>query len=567
MKRKLTSLCAVITAAAFITGSCGSAVFASEPSESADSAPGFSIEEANENLTAALSDFQIESTNASGDLDMAPIQAVMANRGGLKLEIEKIEPAGLSEEEVSELDRAMRAYTPVEGPVIVNEAKSFYFYEQLNKTEQVLYDAIYLIAMDPTTTDNIVTLQSKMNPGTDEFLNELYLAELALGYDHPELWWIYLWNGDYYIDGGYDTLDDGTYTVYLWLNEPYENFEEDVTEFNEAVEEFIEDIDSTQSEAQIAIDVHDKLIEMAIYDYNVLDTKKNDRAHTAFGALVRNSSGQEHYCVCDGYSLAYTYILQQLGLEATVVTGMAGSDSLGGHAWSLVKIDGKWYEVDSTWDDYTDLKSDVEAAYPSNSIEYSVFMEMLSDSSYLNRLYHYLYRLSTKEITNYKAPDSLAYITKDGMYKITLVSDSEHIRFSDYADSKNNFQGALVALLPIAEGDLGDLSDLTGSTTIAPSKNPLTGTYYVVNYNGYKEDTLRAAWGDDYYLYLPMFDLYDDYTGVLYENGTSTPFKYSVENSTVTLWFNNGYLYLIYDQGTLTLYMQSGEFIVFGKMA
>ena len=140
-------------------------------------------------------------------------------------------------------------------------------------------------------------------------------------------------------------------------------------------------------------------------------------------------------------------------------------------------------------------------------------------------------------------------------------------KFGDLSALTTTEKTNIVGAINEHDSEIGDLSDLTGSTTIAPSKNPLTGTYYVVNYNGYKEDTLRAAWGDDYYLYLSMFDLYDDYTGVLYENGTSTPFKYSVENSTVTLWFNNGYLYLIYDQGTLTLYMQSGEFIVFGKMA
>lgn len=563
MRKLLSTLCAVVMAAVFVTGSLGSAVFASE----ADGGPGVSIEEAGENLSAALSNFEIESTG-DGTLDMGPLEAVMANRGGLKLEIEKIEPAELSEEDVAELDRAMRAYTPVDGTAIINESESYYFYDQLSSDEQVLYDTFYLLAMDPTSTDNIVTIQSAISPATDEFMNEMYLAELALGYDHPELWWIYLWNGDYYIEGGYDEPVNGMYTVYFWLNAPYENFTEEVTAFNEAVDAFIADIDRNQSEAEIAVEVHDKLIEMAIYDYNVMNNSLNDRAHTAYGALIGNSSGQPHYCVCDGYSLAYTYILQQLGLEATVVTGMAGSDSLGGHAWSLVKIDGKWYEVDSTWDDYTDLKDDVAAAYSSDSIEYSVFMEMLSDSSYLSRLYHYLYRLSTKEITKYKVPDSLAYVTKDGMYKITLVSDSEHIRFSDYAETKATFQGMLTALLPIAEGDLGDLTGSTTeeSTTETTSRNPLTGTYYVVNYNGYKEDTLRQAWGNDYYLSLSMFDLNDDYTGVLYENGTSTPFKYSVENSTVTLWFSNGYLYLIYDQGTLTLYMQNGEFIVFGKM-
>lgn len=114
------------------------------------------------------------------------------------------------------------------------------------------------------------------------------------------------------------------------------------TAFNNKVTEFKKNIDATLSDAEIALQVHDNLATSVNYDYeNYNNGTIPTVSHTAYGAMVNDVS------VCDGYALAYSYIMNQCyGISTMIVT----SDSMG-HAWNMVKIDGSYYHVDVTFDD------------------------------------------------------------------------------------------------------------------------------------------------------------------------------------------------------------------------
>lgn len=53
---------------------------------------------------------------------------------------------------------------------------------------------------------------------------------------------------------------------------------------------------------------------------------------------------------CEGYSGLFQLFAKELGINTISVIGLAYNGTWGGHAWDLVKFDGEWYQLDTTWD-------------------------------------------------------------------------------------------------------------------------------------------------------------------------------------------------------------------------
>ena len=60
-------------------------------------------------------------------------------------------------------------------------------------------------------------------------------------------------------------------------------------------------------------------------------------------AILKEQKG-----VCQGYALLALKMLRELGVETLYVVGEVHT---GPHAWNLVKVDGNWYHLDTTWND------------------------------------------------------------------------------------------------------------------------------------------------------------------------------------------------------------------------
>ena len=92
-------------------------------------------------------------------------------------------------------------------------------------------------------------------------------------------------------------------------------------------------VNDSMSQMQKALVIHDYIVSHSEYDltYSRYDC----------GGIFMDGTG-----VCQSYSMAYMYILHSLGIECHYA---ASSDM--NHAWNIVKIDGKNYHVDCTWDD------------------------------------------------------------------------------------------------------------------------------------------------------------------------------------------------------------------------
>lgn len=93
--------------------------------------------------------------------------------------------------------------------------------------------------------------------------------------------------------------------------------------------------------------IHDYMVTNIDYDYaNYLKDTIPDDSYNVIGAL------KNKYAVCAGYAKSFKLLCELSGLECTYVVG---DTARGSHAWNQVKIDGKWYNVDVTWDDPVNL--------------------------------------------------------------------------------------------------------------------------------------------------------------------------------------------------------------------
>lgn len=93
------------------------------------------------------------------------------------------------------------------------------------------------------------------------------------------------------------------------------------------------------TDIQKALLLHDRLALWNEYDYDRLATM-DDEIFTAYGALGERRS------VCQGYAMAYMYLLDRVGIK----NHYCSSEALY-HGWNIVYIDNKPYHVDVTWDD------------------------------------------------------------------------------------------------------------------------------------------------------------------------------------------------------------------------
>lgn len=154
--------------------------------------------------------------------------------------------------------------------------------------------------------------------------------------------------------------------------------------FDAEVKKILSGIKSNMTDVQKALYVHDYFVSNYSYDYNsylkYMAGKTNsvpDEHYTAIGVLV-NKTG-----VCQGYALAYNYIMNKLGIESEMVT----SSSMR-HAWNLIKIGGKYYHVDVSWDDPTyDTAGNV-------SHKYFLLSDKAIGSTAEGRTKHYGYKAS-----------------------------------------------------------------------------------------------------------------------------------------------------------------------------
>ena len=103
---------------------------------------------------------------------------------------------------------------------------------------------------------------------------------------------------------------------------------------NAAVKKCSKETDGSDYEK--ALWLHDWLLKQLDYDHSL-------KWSSAESALTRRLG------TCQAYESAYSKLLTAAG-----ITNAETRDTYDGHTWNAMKLDGKWYQVDCTWDDTKD---------------------------------------------------------------------------------------------------------------------------------------------------------------------------------------------------------------------
>lgn len=102
---------------------------------------------------------------------------------------------------------------------------------------------------------------------------------------------------------------------------------------------------SGMSEYEKARAIYDYVRLNVTYDHDGLDPNKSTAeklpSHSTYNAAVLGQA------VCQGYSSMLYNMMLRAGIDCRVITGTANG---GAHAWNIVKIDDKYYNVDVTFD-------------------------------------------------------------------------------------------------------------------------------------------------------------------------------------------------------------------------
>ena len=144
--------------------------------------------------------------------------------------------------------------------------------------------------------------------------------------------WTTEWIADY---------SDGAYNVTIQYALEYYTTAAQEQELDRAVEALLEELDlEAQSDYSKLRGIYDYICENVTYDLDNVNDPNHTLKFSAYAALVDGTA------VCQGYASLFYRLALTLGVDARLIAG----DSGGPHAWNIARLNGLYYNLDSTWD-------------------------------------------------------------------------------------------------------------------------------------------------------------------------------------------------------------------------
>lgn len=220
-----------------------------------------------------------------------------------------------------------------------------YWKGTLNEEQQILYEEIKESCLQ--FRNDFSTQLNKIC--TKEF-QEVYAAVLL---DHTEIFWL-----DSYLAPKYITDNNNINTnkkIRLYYSYSLEEAKEVKYRIETKYNEIIDEAKKQDNDFKKIRYVHDKLIEISQYhDYT-------DEEIASFQSIV--SIFDSGNTVCAGYTYGFKFIMDQLGIKSIATRDINNEDKSKNHAWNMVELYGKWYNLDITWDNKIETEGSISYNY------------------------------------------------------------------------------------------------------------------------------------------------------------------------------------------------------------
>ena len=214
------------------------------------------------------------------------------------------------------------------------------------------------ILIDGNTSKLKVTTLTCSKKELDDVIDDVAEVIYAVGHafeqDHPEVFWL---SGTYNCYYQYKDMGNNyEVTYYLRLKHTYKGTTVDIRgkgyQSESKVKAAIKERDQIVKKIMDGIPKKADVVEKLRYfnEYLVLNNQYctgdlgQRTSHISITAL-KGAEGEKGP-VCESYAKAFKVLCDEAGIPCVIVDGAD-------HEWNYVKVDGKWYAVDVTWNDPT----------------------------------------------------------------------------------------------------------------------------------------------------------------------------------------------------------------------
>lgn len=144
-----------------------------------------------------------------------------------------------------------------------------------------------------------------------------------------------------YYDTSY-TAADGVYYYTFTITPNWLSNQQQEQEVDAAVDALLAELNLwNASNYEKVVGVYNWITENVQYDFDNLDDDTYMLKYTTYSAIIQRET------VCQGYATLLYRLMLSLDVDCRLISGIGDGEN---HAWNIVYLEGKYYNVDATWD-------------------------------------------------------------------------------------------------------------------------------------------------------------------------------------------------------------------------